>query len=48
MTGEGHFHVSPTASPRSVGPSFGALIQDVDGDGWQDVVLGQNATTRSP
>ena len=46
--GEGHFMFRPLPPLAQLAPSFGALIQDVDGDGWQDVVLGQNATTRSP
>ncbi len=46
--GEGHFLFRPLPPLAQLAPSFGALIQDVDGDGWQDVVLGQNATTRSP
>ena len=46
--GEGHFMFRPLPPLAQLAPSFGALIHDVDGDGWQDVVMGQNATTRSP
>ena len=46
--GKGQFTFTPLTEICQLAPSFGALLHDIDGDGHQDILIGQNASSKSP
>ncbi len=46
--GSGHFEVRPLPRLAQIAPSFGVALEDFDGDGHVDIVLGQNFYPNQP